>query len=193
MNVKLRKTAFPIAKNTCFERKKSHFNGRYMRVRRSSNWQSKTIFELTPCSLVYFCTLFFIVCSFFFKISFFKKETFRNTIRRSNGLDPDQDVLSVLIWAQTVCKDYKQATKVAASKENVGLFDYSLRDNYSMESAVAQLVERYTGDRRVAGSSRTTGGVTVLCSCARHFIRSLILVQHRKTHPDMTEKLLTGT
>ena len=53
---------------------------------------------------------------------------------------------------------------------------------------MAQLVERETGDRRVAGSSRTTGGVTVLCSWARHFIRCLILVQHRKTRLDMTEK-----
>ena len=34
----------------------------------------------------------------------------------------------------------------------------------------AQLVERWTGDRMVAGSSLTIGGVTVLCPCARHFI-----------------------
>ena len=30
----------------------------------------------------------------------------------SNGLDPDLDqLLSVLIWVQTVCKGYKQTTK----------------------------------------------------------------------------------
>ena len=32
-----------------------------------------------------------------------------------------------------------------------------------MPSTVAQLAERLTGDRRVAGSSLTAGGVTVLC------------------------------
>ena len=34
----------------------------------------------------------------FFKITFHKKKSFRNTIRESNDLDPDQD----LIWVQTV-------------------------------------------------------------------------------------------
>ena len=37
-----------------------------------------------------------------------------NTIRVSNGLD-----LSVLICVHTVCKDFTQRTKVAASKERV--------------------------------------------------------------------------
>ena len=42
----------------------------------------------------------------------------------SNGLDSDQDwrslgtdALSILIWVLTICKDYQQTTKVAASKE----------------------------------------------------------------------------
>ena len=42
-------------------------------------------------------------------------------------------------------------------------------------------------------SSLTSGGVTVLCPWTRHFIRCLVLVQLRKTRPDMTEKLLTRT
>ena len=33
----------------------------------------------------------------------------------------------------------------------------------------------------------------MLCPCSRHFILCLALVQPRKTHLDMTEKLLTGT
>ena len=39
----------------------------------------------------YFCMLFFLLLSgdFFFKINLFKK-SFRNTIRESNSLDPDQ-------------------------------------------------------------------------------------------------------
>ena len=36
-------------------------------------------------------------------------------------------------------------------------------------------------------------GVTVLCPLARHINPSLVLVQTRKTHPDITEKLLTET
>ena len=40
-------------------------------------------------------------------------------------------------------------------------------------------------DRRVAGSSLTGG--TALWPSARHFILCLVLVQCRKTHPDMME------
>ena len=39
------------------------------------------------------------------------------------------DILSVLIWVQTVSKDYQQITKVAASKEKVNLFYCYLRDS----------------------------------------------------------------
>ena len=62
-------------------------------------------------------------------------------------------------------------------------------------SAVAQAVicgAIKIGDRRTAGSSLTTGGVTVLCPLARHSIRYLGN-QPRKTWPNMTEKLLTET
>ena len=48
------------------------------------------------------------------------QKSFRN-ISISNGFDLDQDrqnILSVLIWAQTVCKGYQQMTKVAASDES---------------------------------------------------------------------------
>ena len=44
------------------------------------------------------------------------KKSFRNTIRLSNSLDPDQDRQ---IWFQTVCKGYQQITKVSDSKERV--------------------------------------------------------------------------
>ena len=43
---------------------------------------------------------------------------------------------------------------------------------------------------RVAGSSLT--GVTALCPSARHINPCLVLVQPRKSGPDITEKLLTG-
>ena len=35
------------------------------------------------------------------------------------------DILSVLIWVQTVCKCYKQITKVAASIERVNILPQS--------------------------------------------------------------------
>ena len=60
------------------------------------------------------CTLFICTKTFFvyraivnvFVIKiFFSKDFFRNTIRASNSLDPDQDdVLSVRVLVQIVCK-----------------------------------------------------------------------------------------
>ena len=44
---------------------------------------------------------------------------------------------------------------------------------------------------RVAGSSLT--GVTALCPWARRIYPSLVLVQPRKTHPFITERLLMGS
>ena len=45
--------------------------------------------------------------------SIFSKNSFKNTIRVSNNLDPDQaDILSGLIWVQIVCKSYQQTTLV---------------------------------------------------------------------------------
>ena len=51
-------------------------------------------------------------------------------------------------------------------------------------------VECLTRDRGAAGSSLT--GVTALCPSARHINPSLVLVQPRKTHPYITERLLMG-
>ena len=72
----------------------------------------------------------------YFKINLFKK-SFRNTIRVSNGLDLDQDQCSVaLIWIQTVCKGYKQTTKVALSKKIVKC----LRDYPTWSDEPVQLI-----------------------------------------------------
>ena len=51
----------------------------------------------------------------------FKKKSFRNSIRVSNGLDPDQDQNSVSL-IQTVCRFYQKRTKDPASKERVNTF-----------------------------------------------------------------------
>ena len=53
------------------------------------------------------------------------------------------------------------------------------------------VVECLTWDRGVVGSSLT--GVTALCPCARHIYPCLVLVQPRKTRPNIIERLLTGT
>ena len=65
--------------------------------------------------------MFLLVSADFFQNYLFQK-FFQNTVSVSNGLNPDQDqsdILSVLIWVQTVCKGYQQTIKVAASKERV--------------------------------------------------------------------------
>ena len=50
---------------------------------------------------------------------------------------------------------------------------------------MAQLVERWTGDQRVAGASlNASRAIVSLC-------KTLYLQQRRKTSPDTTEKLLT--
>ena len=65
------------------------------------------------------------------------------------------DILSVLIWVQTVCKGYQQTTKVAASKGRVGKI---LKAYWERSGSV---VECLTRDRGAAGFSLT--GVTALC------------------------------
>ena len=57
-------------------------------------------------------------------------------------------------------------------------------------SASGSVIECLTRDGGVVGLSLT--GDTVSCPWARPFILCLVLVQSRKTHTDVTEKLLTG-
>ena len=62
---------------------------------------------LTFCMLGNFATFCCHLLSFS-KLPFFKKNSFTNTIRGSNGLDPDHD----LILIQTVSKAYQQMVQV---------------------------------------------------------------------------------
>ena len=57
-----------------------------------------------------------------FENRLFQKKNFKNTIRVSNGLGPDHDRHSVLIWVLTVCKIYQETTKVVASKQRVKFY-----------------------------------------------------------------------
>ena len=65
----------------------------------------------------------------------------------------------------------------------------SKNQTYECERS-GSVVEYLTGDRGATGSSLT--GFTVLCRLARHINLSLVLVQLRKTHPYITERLLMG-
>ena len=64
------------------------------------------------------------------------------------------------------------------------------RKKYNIEHS-GSVVECLIWDRGVAGLSLTSA--TALCPWTRHINPCLVLVQPRKTHPDITEKLLTGT
>ena len=57
--------------------------------------------------------------SFFFQNQLFKKNSFRNTIRVSNSLNPDQTYVLSFGFEQTVCKCYQQMTNVAASSRRI--------------------------------------------------------------------------
>ena len=71
-----------------------------------SKYNCTTIYTLLALCIMCYFSCFFVVCWFF-----------QNTIRVSNGLNPDQDRhLSVLIWVQTVCKGYQQITNVASGR-----------------------------------------------------------------------------
>ena len=71
------------------------------------------------------------------------------------------------------------------------LQNLSYRNAISVWGHSGSVVECLTRDLGAAGSSLTS--VTVLCPWARHIYPCLVLVQPRKTRPDITEKLLTGT
>ena len=53
----------------------------------------------------------------FFKINFKKNLSGKLSVCQMVWIQIRTDVVSVLIWVQTVCKGYEQMTKVAASKE----------------------------------------------------------------------------
>ena len=76
---------------------------------------------------------FFFVCGFFFFKLTFSKKNFRNTIRvtecQTFWIQIRPDFLMGLIWVQTVCKDYKQMTKVDSSGEIVNIYHSDLWAN----------------------------------------------------------------
>ena len=56
---------------------------------------------------------------YFFSKSMFSKNSFRKAIRVSNSLDPDQtNILSCIIWIQTVFKRFQQTTLVSRPQQS---------------------------------------------------------------------------
>ena len=78
---------------------------------------------------------------------------------------------------------------VALPRCAIGLFAVYYIDQPGEHSG--SVVESLTRDQRDLGLSLTR--VSVLCPCGRYIKPSLVLVQPRKTCPDITEKLLTET
>ena len=70
------------------------------------------------------------------------------------------------------------------------LFSYFLMAHNVKRECSGSVVECLTWDRGAAGWSLT--GVIGLCPWARNIYPSLVLVQPRKTHPCLTERLLIG-
>ena len=61
---------------------------------------------------------YFIICRLFFKINFFKKlfqEHYQSV--KTVWIQIRPDILSGLIWFQTVCKNYQQMTKVSTWRQ----------------------------------------------------------------------------
>ena len=80
--------------------------------------------SLTLCmlgNLSCFCCCLLTFFKFFFTIN-----SFKSTIKVSNGLDTD------LIWVQTVCQGYQQMIKAAASKERINVSN-KRKDSMSQE------------------------------------------------------------
>ena len=71
------------------------------------------------CFFFFFVCFFFVVCGFFL-INFFQKNLSRIPLEcQTVWTQIRPDVLSGLIWFQTVCTSYQQTTKVAISGERV--------------------------------------------------------------------------
>ena len=71
---------------------------------------------------IFACLVAKIFIIFFYQNSLFqKKKIFQEHYQRVKlfAIQISRDVLSGLIWVQTVCKDYQQMTKVAAGRQRV--------------------------------------------------------------------------
>ena len=107
-------------------------------------------------------------------------------------------ILQRLIWFCTVCLCPTKRTPglygLSNSESNKFLFNQNgSRDviwKIGGGGSSGSLVECFTRNRGATGLSLTC--VTALCPWARHINPSLVLIQPRKTHPFITQRLLMG-
>ena len=85
-----------------------------------------------------------------------------------------------LIWRRSLISAYV----------NVVYFISIFESKHIREQLIRDFNIKILNLSMVSGSSLTCG--TALCPSARHINICLELVQPRKTHPNITEKLLTG-
>ena len=124
----------------------------------------------------------------------FRAEIHKILVRTTNREDPD------LIWFCTVCLGHFGRQIVFWWKELHPWISKFCPEKIQfcqicilifcnqMRERSGSVVECLTQDRGAAGSSLTC--VTALCPWAWHINPSLILVQRRKTHPYIAERLL---
>ena len=101
--------------------------------RADSNWFDMTLALCRLSNFACFCCLwsFFVFFFFFlFLINFFKKDfqEYSQGVKEfgsRSGLT--FDILSGLIWVQTICKGYQQMTKVATSRERFNSVDWAIK------------------------------------------------------------------
>ena len=93
---------------------------------------------------IYLFYFFFFVCGFFL-IYFFK--TIFQEYHQTVGIQVRPDVLSGLIWVQTVCKSHQQTTNVTTSMERVNLCESHM--NQSNKNSRRGLPTRYAPIRLV--------------------------------------------
>ena len=154
-----------------------------------------------------FDTLMVFLKEIFEKVDFEKNQQttkiHEKFLRRQRFRSPFKCTCATIQWRDSKLRENKTSTKIsdfkylARATDCFGLSSHHIPyDNRLIYTRVnrehrGSVVKCLTRDRGAAGLSLT--GVLVLCPSARHIYPCLVLVQHRKTRPNITEKLLTGT
>ena len=87
---------------------------------RGASSERENIFNIN-CLLGNFASFFFVVCHFFFQNLFFRKIILGIPLEcQAVWIQIRPDVMSGLMWVQTVCKGYQQTT--LTGKENIAFF-----------------------------------------------------------------------
>ena len=119
-----------------------YFNGKM--ERRTRIWFSFAAVQRTQRQIIFACWVilhaFLSSMDFFFYLTFPKRKFFRNIIRVSNSLNPDQARRFVgPDLVQTVCKGYQQTANVAISGERVNCYRHMIKSMDELKISHFQL------------------------------------------------------